>query len=228
MSLTPYIDYSVDIPELTEPGEYTLTITGVGNYTGQKEVSYTILAPNEPKTLAEKVDWIVENCQKENLSDEWEIALWLHDWLINNANYDYTYTYYSPEGVLLKGKGVCQSYADAYSLLLKEFDIENHVVIAPEMDHAWNLVKIEGEWCHIDCTWDDPGIGGAENHSYFGMNEDLIARDHTWDKSSYISSTSLSNFYPIRCGELVFSNDSELDAILVPLFTSQAESITIQ
>ncbi|MBR4940951.1 MAG: hypothetical protein IKZ19_03025, partial [Clostridia bacterium] len=39
-----------------------------------------------------KVKEIAAACRAEGLTDEWEIALWLHDWLIYNANYDYTYT----------------------------------------------------------------------------------------------------------------------------------------
>ena len=36
---------------------------------------------------------------------EYAVARWLHDWLVNNAAYDYTYTNYGPEGVLLEGTG---------------------------------------------------------------------------------------------------------------------------
>ncbi len=219
-------DYSVSFSELVFPGDGILTITGLGNYTGTKTISYEIVVEHAD-TIEDAIQIIISQLREEGITGEWESALWLHDWLVNNANYDYTYTWYDPEGVLIYGTGVCQSYAIAFSELLNEMGIENTIVSSQEMDHAWNLVKIGGEWCHIDCTWDDPGIGGLENHTYFGMNDGLIARDHIWDRNSYTNSASLQNYYPIRNGELVFANDNELNEILTPLFTTQAESFSI-
>ena len=174
--------------------------------------------PNNPPadvdTVEEKVDWIAQKCRETGLMDDWDIALWLHDWLIYNANYDYSFTYYYPEGVLLNGTGVCMSYALAYGLLLDEFNIENRFLSSDAMDHAWNLVKIDSEWCHIDCTWDDPGTGGAENHTYFGMNDALMKRDHIWDTSAYPESTSKKNYYFLRMNANVVESSQELEEFL--------------
>ena len=181
-----------------------------------------------PETVEDKVSIIAQECRNAGIAGEWEIALWLHDWLIYHATYDYSLSFNSPTGVLLVGTGVSQSYSEAYALLLDAFQIQNVVVVAPEMDHAWNLVRLEGEWCNIDCTWDDPGFGGAENHTYFGMNDDLLARDHRWNRDSYSVSTSLQNYYPIRNGELVFSDMGELETILDPVFTAKENMVFIQ
>lgn len=175
--------------------------------------------PNNPPadvdTVEEKVDWIVEQCKKTGLTDEWEIALWLHDWLIYNANYDYTFSYYYPDGVLLNGTGVCMSYALAYGLLLDEFEIENTFLAADGMNHAWNLVKLNDEWCHVDCTWDDPNTGGYENHTYFGMTDKMIMADHYgWVLSDYPACTSKINYYPIGMGYNVCENEAEFEAIM--------------
>ena len=156
-----------------------------------------------------KVKAVAAQCRAEGLTDKWEIALWLHDWLIYNANYDYTYTYYHPEGVLLYGTGVCQSYAEAYKLLLNEFSIPSVVLHAPEMDHAWNLVYLNEQWCHVDCTWDDPGTGGEERRLYFGMNDELMLRDHQWDMSAYPSAYSDINYYYVRNAENAVKSASE-------------------
>lgn len=220
------VHYTAEFSELIEPGKATLTITGINDYTGTLTLNYEILAPEEPDTVEEKVDWIAAKCRAAGISDEWEIALWLHDWLIYNANYDYTYTYYHPDGVLLNGTGVCQSYTEAYALLLNEFSIENRILQAPEMNHSWNLVKIDGEWCHIDCTWDDPGTGGAENHDYFGPNDALISRDHFWSASNLPKATSLINYYPLRTGANVVRSVEELDSLMSELAQEQTENFT--
>lgn len=218
------VHYTAAFSELVEPGKATLIINGINDYSGTMILDYEILAPEVPDTVEEKVDWIAAECRKAGISGQWETALWLHDWLVYNANYDYTYTYYHPEGVLLNGTGVCQSYAEAYALLLDEFSIENTVLVAPKMDHAWNLVKIDGEWCHIDCTWDDPGTGGAENHTFFGMNDALMQRDHVWNTAAYTASTSKKNYYLIRTNANVVESTKELEEFLARMAESKTET----
>jgi hypothetical protein len=36
-----------------------------------------------------------------------------------------------------------------------EIGIESIPVTSSRMNHAWNLVKLDGDWYHIDVTWDD-------------------------------------------------------------------------
>ena len=181
--------------------------------------------PAEVDTVEEKVAWIADQCRAAGVTDPWEIALWLHNWLIYNANYDYTYSIYEADGVLMMGTGVCNSYMLAYSLLLDEFGIENMVLVSMEMDHGWNLVKLNGQWCHVDCTWDDPGEGGSENFTYFGMDDELMSRDHIWDKSDFPACTSKENYYLIRKGYNVFSNKAEMLMLLCELAEARTELI---
>lgn len=186
--------------------------------------SVNAVAPADVDTVEEKVDWLAEQCRAEGLTNQWDIALWLHDWLIYNANYDYTYTYYHPEGVLLYGTGVCQSYAEAYALLLDEFSIENMLISSYEMNHAWNLVKINDQWCHVDCTWDDPGEGGFENYTYFGMDDALMSRDHFWNTSEYPACTSKNNYYYIHIGANVAETAEEMEQLFDKLMSERKTS----
>ena len=41
--------------------------------------------------------------------------------------------------------------------------------------HMWNSVKIDGNWYHLDITWDD-----SENayYHYFNLSDKVIKRDH--------------------------------------------------
>lgn len=135
----------------------------------------------DASTVPGKVAQLAAQCMSAAGDNDFSRALWLHDWLTSHAEYDLTYTYYFPEGVLLRGKGVCQSYALAYGMLLKEVGIESLYITgqAGGEDHAWNLVKLSGNWYHVDCTWDDP-VGGSETHAYFALTDAQIAKDHTW------------------------------------------------
>ena len=135
-------------------------------------------------TLAGKVKWIIDQNITSDMSD-YQKALALHDWLIYNANYDWTFTNYDAEGVLLEGTGVCHSYALAYQIMLWAVDIPAiHVTGSGNGGaHAWNLVRMDHDWYHVDCTWDDPNSGGRERHTYFGLTDAMIGKDHAWGEN---------------------------------------------
>ncbi len=182
----------------------------------------------------DKAAELVAKCDADEKTD-YDKALWFHDWLIHNADYtedinaSHTHNIYSADGVLLHKDGVCQSYAEAFELLLTLANIEYKIIYAPKeyMDppHAWNLVKLDNEWCHIDCTWDDP-LGGDEFHGYFGLNDEMMKRDHNWDTTKYPAATSTVNVYYNRQGiRTVSSPDafSDLMHALVAENTREAE-----
>ena len=208
-------------------GEENAFIYGGRVWSARNVGSYPNNTPEWVDTVEEKVDWVAEQCRASGAVDPWDIALWLHNWLIYNANYDYTYSQYSADGVLLKGTGVCNSYALAYGLLLDKFGIENIKLDAPAMNHAWNIVKLNGQWCHVDCTWDDPNEGGYENFAYFGLNDELMSRDHFWDTSDYPACTSKQNYYPIASGLNVAASREEMMALLNQLAEVRTQQFDI-
>lgn len=126
------------------------------------------------KMLNDKVKELAAQC-KNSASGAYAQAKWFHNYLVNNAVYDYTFTYYSAHGVLLAGRGVCDSYTRAYEMLLNAVGIKNRRISGG--NHAWNLVQIDGNWYHVDNTW-----GSA----YF-LRSDAYMREtrHTWNASSY-------------------------------------------
>lgn len=210
--------------------------TQIGQMLLSSGVNVALEYPNNPPahvdTAEEKAAWIADQCRKKGITDPWQIALWLHDWLIYNADYDCTYSIYTADGVLLQGTGVCDSYTRAYNLLLQQFGIECIRLSAGEMNHAWNLVKIDGQWCHIDVTWDDPidynYRGGYENHNYFGLTDARMDKDHDWNRSNpqYPPCTSDINYYPVRMG-LGFTTKQELEDLLNQYAEEKREMIEL-
>lgn len=43
--------------------------------------------------------------------------------------------------------------------------------------HAWNLVKIDGNWYHVDTTWEDGNPG-----KYVSLTDDEMRKDHKWEQ----------------------------------------------
>lgn len=157
---------------------------------------------------------IVSQCRAEGITGDYETALWLHDWLTYNADYDQTYGHYHADGVLCGGYGVCDSYAKAYYLLLKEAGIG--VDRINNIDHAWNVVELGGEWYYVDCTWDDNGYG-MEHHQYCFVPEEILSVDHpfTYD-SDYICNSYRYNYY-MQNGEAQVWADSLAERISAAL-----------
>ncbi len=126
-----------------------------------------------------------------------EKALILHDYLVREVDYNlavvnggsYSQDVFSMKGVFVNRDAVCQGYALAYSFLLNEVGIESVIVSSKVMNHAWNMIKIDGEWYHVDVTWDDPTNnyevdfcrGGFGRHTYFLRSdaEFLYELEHT-------------------------------------------------
>ena len=85
-----------------------------------------------------------------------ETALFFHDYLCMRYSYDESLTRYTAYEMLTEGTGVCQAYALIYADLLNDFGIECGYVVSREMNHAWNVVTIDGEKYNVDVTYDDP------------------------------------------------------------------------
>ena len=109
----------------------------------------------------------------EDMTD-FEKVMAVHDYMVLNYEYDYTYSNYSIS-IMTTKKGVCMSYALAFKHLMNELGIECQYVSSEAIDHAWNLVKVDGEWYHIDLTWDDPGVAYAQvRHTYALLSDQEI------------------------------------------------------
>jgi len=121
---------------------------------------------------------------EEGWSDE-QKALYLHDWLVTHCECDLTYSRYSAYDALVVGSAVCQGYSLAYDYLLGRAGVECDVISSDGIDHAWNLVTVDGATYYVDCTWDDPSNVGYEaycKHEYFLNSKSAFG--HTGDNNA--------------------------------------------
>lgn len=99
-----------------------------------------------------------------------------HDWIVKNVSYKLSGSYADyAVGALANRSAVCAGYAKLYQFLLEQEGIENIYIDAKteSEQHAWNLVKYEGHWFHVDCTWDrGVGLNTNVNHWYFMMSDE--------------------------------------------------------
>ena len=84
-------------------------------------------------------------------------VLWLHDHLAYTCSYDTRDTPNADAYTLFRDRtGVCQAYALAFLALSRAAGLEADLVTSTAMDHAWNHVRVDGVWYHVDVTRDDP------------------------------------------------------------------------
>ncbi len=101
----------------------------------------------------------------------------------NNSDYEISFSF---EGLLLYGTGVCQAYSELYSLYLWLFGIPNTIIINDT--HAWNLVLLDGDYYHIDVTFDDPipDRPGRVEYTFFCLSDDeMTLTGRHWDMTMY-------------------------------------------
>ena len=160
-------------------------------------------------SVTQIVNNAVAQCRQETNGSEYDMALWLHDWTLDQLEYDHSLNYCSAESGLTRHQGTCESYQRIYSKLLDAAGIANGRITGN--GHTWNAVKIDGKWCQMDLTWDDTSdnwYGDLDQcHLYFGLTDELMAiahSDHTanYQKDDYTyRSTDLSNNYFVRNGK---------------------------
>ena len=117
---------------------------------------------------------------------EYDKAVAIHDALVKHITYEESPNQFNAYGAIADKKAVCEGYAKAYQYLLRELGIQSYIVTgtSKEQNHAWNLVKLDGKYYHVDVTWDDPPAGILElskpiYHAYFAVSYDDISVDHT-------------------------------------------------
>ena len=201
--------------------EFTMAASGVSNfrfYVMDKtsgvyymRVSTNIQVSDRAyPSVGDIVNAAVKKCSKETDGSDYEKALWLHDWLLQQLDYDQSLKWSSAESALTRKLGTCQAYESAYSKLLTAAGITNAETRDTYDGHTWNAMKLDGKWYQVDCTWDDTKdnyYNFDPTHLYFGLTDELMALAHNGHNKIYMASgygtrsTSLADNYFVRNGD---------------------------
>lgn len=125
--------------------------------------------------------------QAEKLNEK-EKELFIHDFICQNVQYDKLKKPYSHEiiGPLGQGVGVCEGIAKSVKILCDALGIWCIIAVSdsnPEKKikyrHAWNVIRIDGKYYHLDATFDNTlGRGEHVRYDYFNLSDKQIFRDH--------------------------------------------------
>ena len=119
------------------------------------------------------------NYLQQKAQTDLEKARAIYVWIAENIRYDdesfnsKNYPLYTPQYLLENRKAVCEGYSNLYLALGLEMGLDIEKIIGyskgygyqegtkfTETSHAWNIIKINGEWKVFDATW---GRGFGEN-----------------------------------------------------------------
>jgi len=186
--------------QLSTSGLYLSAV--VPNYIYEKSEYENMLA--ECDAAADKMlDGIEGN---NNLTDVEKLLL-LHDRIAIHCEYDYgrylTGTLpqisYSMYGVFVNKTAVCQGYSLAYAYMLDRLGIENYYCRSNTLNHAWNIVYVNGKPYHIDITWDDlvwDVTGQVVHDNFLVSTKTLKINNHNADDfDSTPTDTTYDNYF---------------------------------
>lgn len=177
----------MDCPEIFYTISFTYRFYPDSNYV---EMIPEYLFPKDKikehkQALESRVRKIVRNAEQLN---ELEKELYVHDFICENVHYDKLKKQYSHEilGALGNGVAVCEGIAKAVKLLLNELGVWCIVVMSennPEKGikyrHAWNVVRINGEYFHLDVTFDNTiSKENLRRYDYVNLSDKQILKDH--------------------------------------------------
>lgn len=238
-----------DHPELFYVKGYTCTEYSLNNKITEISFSgtYTMTYDEIELTKIQIEDTVKKIMYEVPLNeDEYYTIKYIYEYLINNTQYNKAAdNNQNICSVFIEGQSVCQGYAKAMQYLLQKSDIQCCLVtgFAKGERHAWNLVRINGEYYYIDTTWGDASYSytgeDAENekiyepelnYDYFLVTTDEIIKNHSIEETIELPEcTSVEDNYFYREG-LYFKNydEEKLNTIFGKLKNDTEKYVTLK
>lgn len=147
-------------------------------------------ALSEAKEEVEKAVQDIIRGAPDNATD-YEMEIYLNEWIIYHCSYDKEAPQrHNVYGSLIQGRAVCDGYAKAFQLLCQRMGIDCVTIegTATEFEsrleengddgHMWNCIKLEGDWYHVDVTWNDGDVH-IQKYAFLNLSTEEIERTHS-------------------------------------------------
>ena len=185
-------------------------IAYIKNYTWQSvngivaEITFEYESiPSDYKILLEQAVDSAIGSIKENLQEDYlqaELVCAINDYIAIQCQYAF-----EPDGVtpdnnasgaysaLVDSRAVCDGYSNAFTLIAQQFGLDVKKISGlsepGDNSHAWNLVKVDGQWYHVDVTWNDPipDMPGKARHDYLLLSDGAISKQRDGSQQYHAS-----------------------------------------
>ncbi|MBQ7573383.1 MAG: InlB B-repeat-containing protein [Clostridia bacterium] len=156
---------------------------------------------------------------------EFDTALILHDYVATLATYDEasfskkSTTGHGLDSVFIDHKSVCQGYCSAYKYLLNKCGIECVNAYNLSQEHEWSIVKINGQWYHVDVTYDSTKYLGTVLHHYFMLSDSQLQQTDAADNLPVHTTWETTTDNAVSCSSSSYSSIPYRDAKTAIAFT---------
>lgn len=135
-----------------------------------------------------------------------EMVQAVDEYLVKIYKYDDTYKSDNVYTALTTGKTICQGYAMTAYKMFKILGIECRIINGQKggISHAWNLVKLDDNWYHVDPTNNDNIV---RDKYLLKSDEFMKENNYVWNANDYPACTK--NFYNGLTEFLDYSNDDD-------------------
>ncbi len=160
-------------------------------------INFTYCSDEDIVIMKQRLDQLTaaaDACCESDL----EKAVYVHDWLVQNLAYDTEHVEdgliddHNARNALVDGPTVCEGYAKVYALALNRLDIPAVLVTSSTLNHAWNMVELDGQWYQVDCTWDDPTTANSDLlgrclHENMLVTTDSLKSNHDHNAADFVA-----------------------------------------
>lgn len=162
------------------------------------------LTDDKDKYIFEQASRAIEENIKDDMSD-YDKEKAIYDYMYKMTSFDenalaaisatgqYSHT---PYGFFKEHSTICVGNATTFKLFMDMLGIDCKIIHSTSNgEHAWDIVRLDGDWYHVDLTFDN--LGGKEPaYSFFNVTDDAKDNgDYPWDKSEFPQCTSTKYSY---------------------------------
>ena len=191
--------------------EYSYLVqSSYGRYGVSLTINYETTKEQE-EFVDKTVDFLVFNLTDYITNDHEKVKL-IHDYILSKVTYSSDKTYRNAYDALYYGETVCEGYAMLTYKMLKAAGIDNEIV--SNDDHAWNIVKIDGNWYHLDTTWNDGERKDEGFYKFYNMTDEELLQTRSYTNTSGIvcPSNYISDLEALNA-----NSEGKYDALLADL-----------
>ena len=188
-------------------GGYNVTMSYTTKYVRlDYNVSY-LSTYSQEEEVNKKVKTVLNSLNAYDLNEYEKIKV-VHDYIVTNIDYDYTYSKHSAYNAIIENSTVCQGFSSLTYKMLKELGIGVRYIngVGNGGPHAWNIVRIKDLWYNIDNTWDENISNNSISYKYFLKNINDFG-DHT--RNSEFLTDEFNKNYPMSDKSYIYTGSDE-------------------
>jgi len=150
---------------------------------------------------------------KDDMTD-YEKSKYVYETLINEVGYNLqSENNQNIISVFLNRETVCEGYSRAAQYMFNKMGISSFIIAgdANGEPHAWNAVKLDGEWYYFDTTWGNSTYQNGKqssskfvNHTYLNITEtELLSTRNMYVRFDMPDFSSTTNNYFVKEGTYI-------------------------